>query len=304
MKRERLSLIGLGGLFFFFFLLILFASFLFSFRQNLFKNCFSLFKHCTIDLLSSHSLFLIFFFLLGAGIIIGIVQQSLAFVWSKRSKEGKLPPKLENALCEASKYQPRIRSIPLKFLNEFGFTACVIGWTKPFILINPQIIDELEIPEICALLLHEYAHIQRKDHFLSYISSLLKNLLFFLPLAHFFHHLFIKGRERDADRLVSYWMGTPLPLAQALLKTARLSPSYPHFSSAFWRKSISLKERIEGLLNDKIFFPFKNFLISTILSILLLMIALSPAMASETIGHCQTNQCIKNLPCCQHTYKK
>jgi beta-lactamase regulating signal transducer with metallopeptidase domain len=254
--------------------------------------------------LSSHSLFLIFLPLLGIGIIIGIAQQTLAFVWSARSKKREFSPKLENALLQASKYQPKIRNVPLKFLDEPDFTACVIGWKKPFILLNPKIIDELEISEISALLLHEYAHIQRKDHLFSYLSSLLKSFLFFLPLAHFFHYLFVKGRERNADRLVSYWMGTPLPLAQALLKAARLSPSYPYLNSAFWKKSISLKERIEGLLNDKISFPFKNFLISIALSILLFLIALSPTMASETISHCQTNQCIKSLPCCQHTYKK
>jgi beta-lactamase regulating signal transducer with metallopeptidase domain len=241
---------------------------------------------------------------LGIGIIIGIVQQVLVFIWSTRSKKGELSPKLKNALLEASKYQPQIRRIPLKFLDEPGFTACVAGWRKPFMLLNPKIIDKLEVSEISALLLHEYAHIQRKDHFFSCLSSLLKSFLFFLPLAHFFHYLFVKGRERDADRLVSYWMGTPLPLAQALLKAARLSPSYLYLNSAFWRKSISLKERIEGLLNDKTSFPFKNFLISITLSILLFLIALSPTMASETISHCQTNQCIKTLPCCQHTSKK
>jgi beta-lactamase regulating signal transducer with metallopeptidase domain len=302
MKREPLSVIGIGGLFASFLTLISFVFFLF--HQNTFKKCLSFFKACTITIFSSSYLLPTLLFLLGVGILFSFIKIIALLKWSTKGAGKKLHPKLINAITEALKYQPRIKEIPVKLLNEKSIAACIAGWRKPFILINPELVEKLEVSEITALLLHEYAHIKGKDHTLSYLSSILKSILFFFPMAYFFHFLFLKGRERSADHAASNWMGTPLPLAQALLKTARLKSCHPGPLTSFWEKPSSLKERIENLLNEKAPFPLKNLVISFILTLLLLIFTLSPTLASEKRKNCQSNQCIKNLPCCQSFNQK
>ncbi len=302
MKREPLSVIGLGGLSASLLTVILFVFFLF--HQNTFKKCLAFFEACTITIFSPSYLLPTLLFLLGAGILFSFIKIIALLKWSKKGAQKKLPPKLINAITEASKYQPGIKEIPVKLLNEEGVTACVVGWRKPCILVHHKLVKKLDVSDITALLLHEYAHIKGNDHTFSYLSSILKSILFFFPLAYFFHFLFIKGRERSADQAASDWMGTPLPLAQALLKTARLKSSNLSPLTPFWEKPSSLKERIENLLNKKMSFPLKNLVISFILTIFLFIFTLSPTLASEKRKNCHANQCIKSLPCCQSFNQK
>ncbi len=300
MKREFHSYLAISGLLLIFFLLTSLAALFFAFQKTLTNQCFPIWKWCASSLSNLSWPFLLVSILFGLGVLFGLLKIYLTISWFHQTqKEQNLPSKLKNALKLAAKRQPEAGALPVKLLTRPAFTACVFGLKKGAFFINPEIVNDLTSKEIAAIILHEYAHFKRKDHFFSIAVSLLSSFLFFLPITHFFSTLFKKSRERAADQLATQWLGSPLPLAQALLKTARTSWLSSSLATTNFKESAyPLSERVKCLFGEEITFPTKKFLISIFLTLALIFLIFSPVMAPADVSCCSSASSASSFVSC------
>src|SRR5882757_7018121 len=75
----------------------------------------------------------------------------------------------------------------------------LIGYLKPVILIPIGLVNSLEPGQVEAILLHELAHIVRRDYLVNLIQKIIESLLFFNPAVLWISHLIRCERETCCD---------------------------------------------------------------------------------------------------------
>lgn len=125
----------------------------------------------------------------------------------------------------------------IKILASEEPLAFTSGLLRPTIYLSEGLIKVLTAGELEAVILHEYAHVKRRDNLAIFSMLFLRDFLFMLPLAHFLFRVYIREKENAADDFVSQAMSEPSSLASALLKLIRLNhrkkdpaPAYATFS--------------------------------------------------------------------------
>lgn len=93
----------------------------------------------------------------------------------------------------------------------------VAGLTQP-LLVLPAV--DLTSEEWNAVVLHEIAHIRRRDHMVSYALQLLNALLWFHPSVRMLSGWAAEAREECCDSEAVRMSSTPLALARALVRIA------------------------------------------------------------------------------------
>ncbi len=94
----------------------------------------------------------------------------------------------------------------------------VIGWLKPVILLPPATLSGLTVPQLEAVLLHELAHIKRRDYLVNLLQSLVETLFFYHPAARWLSKQVRTERENCCDDLVVHVTDDPLTYARALTR--------------------------------------------------------------------------------------
>ncbi|MBM3700394.1 MAG: hypothetical protein FJW68_05705 [Actinobacteria bacterium] len=85
-----------------------------------------------------------------------------------------------------------------KILSPF-----VIGIRNHIIVLSPALLDRLNKYETEILLLHELAHIKRRDNLIGWFALILKDLLFFNPFSYIAYYLIKIEQEKGSDSTVS-----------------------------------------------------------------------------------------------------
>jgi Zn-dependent protease with chaperone function len=96
-----------------------------------------------------------------------------------------------------------------------AFTA---GVRRPVVAVDADLLDTLDEAEIEGLLVHELAHISRRDTLLGFAVGTFRDLTFFLPPVHFALRWLRREQEESADELASAHTGRPAALASGILK--------------------------------------------------------------------------------------
>lgn len=107
-------------------------------------------------------------------------------------------------------------------------TPCAIGWRKPALVFDPDVIDQLDDHELRAVIAHELGHVRRRDGLWHWISVLLRDVQFFNPFSHISMAWLEIEREKACDRLaVEEARIPPQVLASSLVKVSGLAISQP-----------------------------------------------------------------------------
>ncbi len=93
----------------------------------------------------------------------------------------------------------------------------VIGFFKPLILLPVAMINNLNVEQINAVLLHELAHIKRNDFIINLLQSFITLILFFNPFVILLNKAVKKERENCCDDQVLNFNFDRLSYAKALL---------------------------------------------------------------------------------------
>jgi beta-lactamase regulating signal transducer with metallopeptidase domain len=98
-----------------------------------------------------------------------------------------------------------------------------LGFFKPAILIPRALLDNLSDSELEHVLLHELAHLRRRDDWTNLAQKLIEAILPIQPAVYWIRHRMSIEREMACDDWVVATTGTAKPYAASLTKVAELS---------------------------------------------------------------------------------
>ena len=102
----------------------------------------------------------------------------------------------------------------------------VVGWFRPVVLVPAAAVTSLTTEQLESILVHELAHISRRDHLSNFIQAIIEVALFFHPVTWWLSAQIRVERENCCDDAALMITGSPRSLAEALLvlETLRLRP--------------------------------------------------------------------------------
>jgi beta-lactamase regulating signal transducer with metallopeptidase domain len=117
--------------------------------------------------------------------------------------------------------QMGIRATVGVYLSSLVDVPVTLGFLKPVILLPVAMITHLRTEQIEAILVHELAHIRRKDYLLNLMVTVLELLFFFNPFTRMLVSRLKKEREHCCDDQVLEFRYDPHAYISALLSLAR-----------------------------------------------------------------------------------
>jgi beta-lactamase regulating signal transducer with metallopeptidase domain len=126
----------------------------------------------------------------------------------------------------------------------------VIGFRRPAILIPSELLDRLSDAELDQIVLHEWAHIRRRDQWTNGVLELLQALFFFHPAVWCIGRALRLEREIACDDSVVAATGQPISYAGCLAKLVELHSCPPvSLSPGAAGDARHLFHRVERLLD-------------------------------------------------------
>lgn len=116
-----------------------------------------------------------------------------------------------------------------------------IGFRKPAVILPAWLLESTPPEELKYILLHELAHLWRRDDWTNLAQKVLKALLFFLPSVWWIERRLSLDREMACDEAVLAHSGTPRGYAECLARVAEKS---------FLRRQIALAQAAVGRMRQ------------------------------------------------------
>jgi bla regulator protein blaR1 len=127
----------------------------------------------------------------------------------------------------------------------------IIGYLKPVILVPIGFLNSLEPAQVEAILLHELAHIRRKDWLVNILQTILETLFFFNPAVLWLSRLIRTERENCCDDIVIARTNNPIGYAEALVHFEEYRLHSPRKAIALIGCSGSVLGRLERIVNSR-----------------------------------------------------
>ncbi len=108
------------------------------------------------------------------------------------------------------------------YLSEYIDVPATLNYFKPVILIPVAAFNQLTPEQVESVILHEMAHIKRKDYLVNILVSMMEILLFFNPFVHLLATGLRKERENCCDDFVLQFRFDPHSYASALLSLEQM----------------------------------------------------------------------------------
>ncbi|MDR6806269.1 beta-lactamase regulating signal transducer with metallopeptidase domain [Dyadobacter sp. BE34] len=126
----------------------------------------------------------------------------------------------------------------------------VIGFLKPVVLVPLGMLANLPAAQVEAILLHELAHIRRRDYLINLVQIFCENVFFFNPAVWWISRLIREEREHCCDDLAISVMQNKTSFIHALVSFQEYNQSRPAFEMAFSKKRNHLLDRIKRIVNN------------------------------------------------------
>ena len=128
----------------------------------------------------------------------------------------------------------------------------VIGFFKPVILFPIALVNQMDLKQVEAILIHELSHIRRNDYLFNLIRTVVDTVLFFNPFVWLTGKFIDIEREHACDDMVVKTTHTPITYAHALLTLELITDkSSPTFSLAATGTEQHLYQRIKRITDMK-----------------------------------------------------
>lgn len=203
------------------------------------------------------------------------------------------------------------------------------GLVRPRVYISSGLVHGLTRDETKAVVLHENHHRRSRDPLLFFLLSIVKDLLFFLPITHWLTERIRHARETRADDAVVAVTGDRLTLASALVKVVGYNAGAAGLNRSAGGASIegstegsmesfgSFEHRVLRLVEKTIPSklqrtgppsrpPIRHLISSTVISVLVFLSLSIPVIASVgapdecTMAHCTMHKTMTNEDCMNH----
>lgn len=126
----------------------------------------------------------------------------------------------------------------------------VVGFLKPIVLVPLGMLANLPAAQVEAILLHELAHIRRRDYLVNLVQIFCENVFFFNPAILWISKLIREEREHCCDDLAISVMQNKTSFIHALVSFQEYNQSRPVFEMAFSKKRNHLLDRIKRIINN------------------------------------------------------
>jgi beta-lactamase regulating signal transducer with metallopeptidase domain len=147
-------------------------------------------------------------------------------------KLNSLPADIRSLIEEAQKSRP----VSLLVSDRLEVPTA-IGFRNPAVILPAWMLESTPAEELKYILLHELAHLSRRDDWTNLAQKILKALLFFLPSVWWIERRLSLDREIACDDAVLVHSGTPVGYAECLARVAERS---------FLRRQIALAQAAVG----------------------------------------------------------
>ncbi len=144
----------------------------------------------------------------------------------------RLDPVLQTLVAEFQQSRP----VTLMVSQQLEVPTA-IGFRKPAIILPAWLLESMPAEELKYILLHELAHLGRRDDWTNLAQKVLKALFFFLPSVWWIERKLSLDREMACDDAVLAHSGTPRGYAECLAHVAERS---------FLRRQIALAQAAVG----------------------------------------------------------
>jgi bla regulator protein blaR1 len=136
------------------------------------------------------------------------------------------------------------------FASKIISSPVTIGFLKPVILLPVAAINNLSVPQLEAILLHELSHIRRHDYLINLLLTIIHVILYFNPFVKWFLKNIEIERENCCDELVLQFEYNQLSYASALLqlqKAAQRSEASLAMAATGKKQLLNRIEKIVGV---------------------------------------------------------
>lgn len=140
-----------------------------------------------------------------------------------------------------------IRQTVVLLQSEKIKVPVAVGFLKPLILVPVGLMARLSTEQVEAVLLHELAHIRRKDYLVNLVQSLADAVFFFNPAVRWLSACIRDERETCCDNTVVEHTGNKKGYVEALVSFSQLSPS-PVYAMAIGSKKTHLLNRVKTII--------------------------------------------------------
>lgn len=145
-----------------------------------------------------------------------------------------------------------IRPVVVLLESAMARTPMVIGHIKPVVLLPVGMITQLPPAQVEALIVHELAHIHRRDYLVNLLLSVHETLFFFHPATWWIRTVVHREREYCCDEIAVQFCGSSLEYAKALSALPVLYPeSQPLLAMAATGRPKELLGRIKRILLEQ-----------------------------------------------------
>ena len=126
----------------------------------------------------------------------------------------------------------------------------VIGHLKPVVLIPVGLLTALSAEEVEAVIIHELAHIKRRDYLVNLLQGLVEIVFFFNPAVLWISQLIKTERENCCDDLVLAQNSNKVDYIRALISCEEYQAAMPQYAMAFAGKN-TLLSRVKRLAESR-----------------------------------------------------
>ena len=225
--------------------------------------------------------------------LLGVCTQVLrtlgGTLYVRRLRKNTLP--VSDTLKERVRASAKALSLRLNvglFESRLVSVPTLVGWLRPVILLPTSALCGLTSRQLEAVLLHELAHVKRRDPFFNLFQTLCETLLFYHPAAWWLSRQARLEREHCCDDLVIAHTGDKLAYARALVRLETLKSPSPLLLAA---SGGHLMNRISRILGRPIPRRTPHLLLGSVLAGALLVACSSLGGGQTTADHNYASAC-------------
>lgn len=193
-----------------------------------------------------------------SGSVMPAIRWAGGIWWWRRLRNRSTPPVTgawPETVCVLARQMGIRRTVVLRESRDVSSLVVLGGW-RPLILFPAGLLLQLSPDLVRALLIHELAHLRRRDHWVQGLQQIAEVALFFHPVVWWLSEQIRVEREQLCDDESAQWMGDRQVVAEALLSLAEgeMNGSV----NALAASGSSLGQRIRRLLGRPLPEPWFN----------------------------------------------
>lgn len=127
----------------------------------------------------------------------------------------------------------------------------VLGWLKPVILIPAGMLTRLSPAQVESILLHELAHIRRRDYLLNILQHIVDTLFFYNPAVAWVSSIIRSERENCCDDIAIRETRSRRQFVEALVSFHQYSNSDSVYALSFAARKNQLLKRVQRIVEKK-----------------------------------------------------